>query len=97
MNDNLRKNVQEFLLDYAERVFMLGLLNGNKIEHTLDDDLKTTNSLLETSVDLLRKCVIDDYKVIPQDQEHSLQMNTARQVMVEDIEALRDLGEKKTV
>ena len=69
MNDKLRKNVQEFLLGYAERVFMLGLLNGNKIEHTIADDLKTTNSLLETSVDLLRKCVVDDYKVIPQDQE----------------------------
>ena len=70
MNDKLRKNVQEFLLDYAERVFMLGLLNGNKIEHSLDDDLKTTNSLLETSVDLLRKCVLDDYKVIPQDGDN---------------------------
>lgn len=63
MNDNLRKNVQEFLLDYEERLFML------EIEHTLSDDLKTTNSLLEISVDLLRKCVVDDYKIIPQDQE----------------------------
>ena len=69
MNDNLRKNVQEFLLDYEERLFMLALLNGNKIEHTLADDLKTTTSLLETSVDLLRKCVVDDYKIIPQDGE----------------------------
>ena len=93
MNDNLRKNVQEFLLDYEERLFMLGLLNGNKIEHSLSDDLKTTNSLLETSVDLLRKCVVDDYKIVPQDQEYSLQMNVARQVMVEDIEALRNLGD----
>jgi len=49
---------------------MLGLLNGNKIEHTLSDDLKTTTSLLETSVDLLRKCVVDDYKVIPQDGDN---------------------------
>ena len=70
MNDKLRKNVQEFLLGYAERVFMLGLLNGNKIEHTIADDLKTTNSLLETSVDLLRKCVVDDYKIIPQDGDN---------------------------
>ena len=70
MNDKLRKNVQEFLLDYEERLFMLGLLNTNKIEHTLSDDLKTTNSLLETSVDLLRKCVVDDYKVIPQDGDN---------------------------
>ena len=70
MNDNLRKNVQEFLLDYEERLFMLGLLNDNKIEHTLADDLKTTNSLLETSVDLLRKCVVDDYKIIPKDGEN---------------------------
>ena len=70
MNDKLRKNVQEFLLDYEERLFMLGLLNGNKIEHTLSDDLKTTTSLLETSVDLLRKCVVDDYKVIPQDGDN---------------------------
>jgi hypothetical protein len=70
MNGSLRKNVQEFLLDYEERLFMLGLLNGNKIEHTLSDDLKTTNSLLETSVDLLRKCVVDDYKVIPQDGDN---------------------------
>jgi hypothetical protein len=70
MNDNLRKNVQEFLLDYEERLFMLGLLNTNKIEHSLDDDLKTTNSLLEISVDLLRKCVVDDYKVIPQDGDN---------------------------
>lgn len=70
MNDNLRKNVQEFLLDYEERLFMLALLNTNKIEHTLSDDLKTTNSLLETSVDLLRKCVVDDYKIIPQDGDN---------------------------
>jgi hypothetical protein len=70
MNDHLRKNVQEFLLDYEERLFMLGLLNDNKIEHTLADDLKTTNSLLETSVDLLRKCVVNDYKIIPQDGEN---------------------------
>jgi hypothetical protein len=69
MNDNLRKNVQEFLLDYEERLFMLGLLNGGNIEHTLADDLKTTTSLLETSVDLLRKCIVDDYKIVPQDGE----------------------------
>ena len=70
MNDQLRKNVQEFLLDYEERLFLLALLNGGNIEHTLADDLKTTNSLLETSVDLLRKCVVDDYKVIPQDGDN---------------------------
>lgn len=76
MNDKLRKNVQEFLLDYEKRVFMLAPLNGiaffinTKIEHSLSDDLKTTNSLLETSVDLLRKCVVDDYKIIPQDGDN---------------------------
>jgi hypothetical protein len=48
---------------------MLGLLNGGNIEHTLADDLKTTNSLLETSVDLLRKCMVDDSKIVPQDGE----------------------------
>lgn len=69
MNDKLRKDVQEFLLDYEERLFMLGLLNGGNIEHTLADDLKTTNSLLETSVDLLRKCMVDDSKIVPQDGE----------------------------
>jgi hypothetical protein len=69
MNDNLRKNVQEFLLDYEERLFMLAF-NANKIEHSLVDDLKTTNSLLEISVDLLRKCVVDDYKIIPQDGDN---------------------------
>jgi len=69
MNDKLRKNVQEFLLDYEEKLFMLGLLNGNKIEHTLADDLKTTNSLLETAINLLQKCVVDDYKIVPQDGE----------------------------
>jgi hypothetical protein len=69
MNDKLRKNVQEFLLDYEERLFMLGLLNGGNIEHTLADDLKTTNSLLETSVNLLQQCVVDDYKIVPQDGE----------------------------
>jgi hypothetical protein len=69
MNDKLRKNVQEFLLDYEERLFMLGLLNGGNIEHTLADDLKTTNSLLETAVNLLQQCVIDDYKIVPQDGE----------------------------
>ena len=68
MNDKLRKNVQEFLLDYEERLFMLAF-NANKIEHSLVDDLKTTTSLLETSVDLLRKCVVDDYKIVPQDGE----------------------------
>jgi hypothetical protein len=69
MNDKLRKDVQNLLLDYEERLFMLALLHGNKIEHTLSDDLKTTNSLLETSVDLLRKCMVDDYKIVPQDGE----------------------------
>jgi hypothetical protein len=69
MNDKLRKNVQEFLLDYEERIFMLGLLNGGNIGHTLADDLKTTNSLLETAVNLLQKCVVDDYKIVPQDGE----------------------------
>jgi hypothetical protein len=69
MNDKLRKNVQEFLLDYEERIFMLALLNGGNMEHTLADDLKTTNSLLETSVDLLRKCMVDDSKIVPQDGE----------------------------
>jgi hypothetical protein len=48
---------------------MLGLLNGGNIEHTLADDLKTTNFLLETSVNLLRQCVVDDYKIVPQDGE----------------------------
>ena len=52
MNDNLRKNVQEFLLDYKERLFMLGLLNGNKIEHTIADDLKTTNRSEEHTSEL---------------------------------------------
>jgi len=70
MNDKLRKDVQEFLLDYEERLFMLGLLNGGNIEHTLADDLKTTNSLLETAVNLLRQCVVDDYKIIPQNGEN---------------------------
>jgi hypothetical protein len=69
MNDKLRKDVQNFLLDYEERIFMLELLNGGNIEHTLADDLKTTNSLLETAVNLLQKCVVDDYKIVPQDQE----------------------------
>jgi hypothetical protein len=69
MNDKLRKDVQNFLLDYEERLFMLALISGNKIEHSLSDNLKTTNSLLETSVDLLRKCVVDDYKIVPQDGE----------------------------
>jgi hypothetical protein len=67
MNDKLRKNVQEFLLDYEERIFMLALLNGNKIEHSLLDNLKTTNSLLETAVNLLRQCVVDDNKIVPQE------------------------------
>jgi hypothetical protein len=69
MNDKLRKDVQEFLLDYEERIFMLALLNANKIEHSLSDDLKTTNSLLETAINLLQKCVVDDYKIVPQGQE----------------------------
>jgi len=43
--------------------------DANKIEHSLVDDLKTTNSLLETAVNLLQKCVIDHYKIVPQDQE----------------------------
>jgi hypothetical protein len=70
MNDNLRKNVQEFLLDYEERIFMLALISGNKIEHSLADDLKITNSLLETSVNLLQQCAVDDYKAIPQDGDN---------------------------
>jgi len=69
MNDNLRKDVQNFLLDYEERIFMLALISGNKIEHSIADNLKTTNSLLETAVNLLQKCVVDDYKIIPQDGE----------------------------
>jgi hypothetical protein len=93
MNDKLRKDVQNLLLDYEERLFMLALLNGGNIGHTLADDLKTTTSLLETSVDLLRKCVVDDYKIVPQDQENSVQMNLAKSIMIED--TLRDLGEKE--
>jgi len=92
MNDKLRKDVQNLLLDYEERLFMLSLLYSNKIEHTLADDLKTTTSLLETSVDLLRKCIVDDYKIVPQDQENSVQMNLAKAIMIED--TLRDLGDK---
>ena len=67
MNDKLRKDVQNFLLDYEERIFMLALNSGNKIEHNLADDLKTTNSLLETAVNLLRQCVVDDNKIVPQE------------------------------
>ena len=63
MNDKLRKNVQEFLLDYEERIFMLALNSGNKIEHTLADDLKTTNSLLETAVYLLQRVMDFDESV----------------------------------
>ncbi len=55
MNDKLRKDVQNFLLDYEERIFMLALNSGNKIEHSIADNLKTTNSLLETSVNLLQR------------------------------------------
>jgi hypothetical protein len=29
--------------------------------------LKTTNSLLETAVNLLRQCVVDDNKIVPQE------------------------------
>jgi len=92
MNDKLRKDVQNLLLDYEERLFLSALLYSNKIEHTLADDLKTTTSLLETSVDLLRKCIVDDYKIVPQDQENSVQMNLAKSIMIED--TLRDLGDK---
>jgi hypothetical protein len=70
MNDKLRKDVQNFLLDYEERIFMLALNSGNKIEHSLADNLKTTNSLLETAVNLLQKCVVDYYKIIPQDGDN---------------------------
>jgi hypothetical protein len=63
MNDKLRKDVQNFLLDYEERIFMLALNSGNKIEHNLADDLKTTNSLLETAVYLLQRVMDFDESV----------------------------------
>jgi hypothetical protein len=48
---------------------MLALISGNKIEHSLSDNLKTTNVLLETAINLLQKCVVNDYNIIPQDGE----------------------------
>ena len=56
MNDTLRTTVQNFLVDY---------------DNTANDltSIADYNLWLETAVELLQKCVVDDYKIIPQDQK----------------------------
>lgn len=65
MNDKLRETVQNFLTDYQSYsqdapTYALGL-NG----YEWDD----ANDWLEKSIRLLQQCVVDDYKIIPQDQD----------------------------
>lgn len=57
MNDSLRTTIQNFLVDY---------------DNTSTDEsfgLADYNLWLETAIELLQKCVVDDYKIIPQDQK----------------------------
>jgi len=53
MNDDLRKNIQDFLLDYQNS----GL-----------DDWATIDMLLECAVSLLKQCVVED-NFIPKENE----------------------------
>jgi len=55
MNDNLRKTIQNFLVDHDNTSN-----NFNLADYML---------WLDTAIELLQKCVVDDYKVVPQDQE----------------------------
>lgn len=63
MNDKLRETVQNFLTDYQNRLTELSKLGLNGYEW---DDEK---DWLGKSIRLLQQCVVDDYKIVPQDQE----------------------------
>jgi hypothetical protein len=53
MNDDLRKNIQDFLLDHQNSEL---------------DDWATIDMLLETAASLLKQCVVED-NVIPKENE----------------------------
>lgn len=63
MNDKLRETVQNFLTEYQNKLTELSKLG--LMGYEWDD----ANDWLEKAVHLLQQCVVDDYKVIPQDQE----------------------------
>ena len=55
MNPELRETIQNFLVDH---------------DNTASDfNLADYMLWLDTAIELLQKCVVDDYKIIPQDQE----------------------------
>ena len=56
MNDKLREKVQNFLVDY---------------DNTVDDFMSRADCdfWMDTAINLLQQCVVDDYKIIPQDQD----------------------------
>jgi hypothetical protein len=56
MNDKLRETVQNFLVDY---------------DNTVDDFMSRADYdfWMDTAINLLQQCVVDDYKIIPQDQD----------------------------
>lgn len=57
MNDKLRETVQNFLVDW----------NNTSMDEGFG--LADYDLWMETAINLLQQCVVDDYKVIPQDQE----------------------------
>jgi hypothetical protein len=57
MNDKLRKNVQNFLVDWDNT-------STDESFGLADYDLWMT-----TAINLLQQCVVDDYKIVPQDKE----------------------------
>lgn len=57
MNDKLRETVQNFLVDWDNTSMDEGF-------GLADYDL-----WMDTAINLLQQCVVDDYKIIPQDQD----------------------------
>lgn len=54
MNSDLRKTIQIFLTNYDKKI------DDMKIFGERDDDLKYCNLFLETSVNLLRRCMTEN-------------------------------------
>lgn len=77
MTNELKETIQNFLVDY---------------DNTVDDFMSRADYdfWMDTAINLLQQCIVDDYKIIPQDKED--QMRIARKVMIQDKDALSRLA-----
>ena len=80
MNDNLRKTIQNFLVDHDNTAS-----NFNLADYML---------WLDTAIELLQKCVVDDYKIIPQDGEKKCKMLYAIRSAEVDTLELPEINDK---